>query len=87
MANIAADSIGFIGLGAMGMWMAVHLAEKLPESTKLQVYDIVPALVEELYSQYPNKIIKASSPKGVADKSVRRGNLSCQITSEAELKV
>ncbi|KAJ5974531.1 hypothetical protein N7481_011741 [Penicillium waksmanii] len=69
MANIATDSIGFIGLGAMGMWMAVHLAEKLPESTKLQVYDIVPALVEDLYSKYPHKITKASSPKDVAGKS------------------
>lgn len=73
----AVDSIGFVGLGAMGMWMAVHLAEKLPEPTRLHVYDILPALVEELYLRYPHMIIKASSPKDVADKSVRRRNLSC----------
>jgi 3-hydroxyisobutyrate dehydrogenase len=70
MTATAADSIGFIGLGAMGMWMAVHLAEKLPKSTKLHVYDIVPSLVEDICARYPDRIIRGSSGKDVADKSV-----------------
>ncbi|KAJ5112683.1 hypothetical protein N7532_000728 [Penicillium argentinense] len=69
MTATAADSIGFIGLGAMGMWMAVRLAEKLPKSTKLHVYDIVPSLVEDICARYPDKIIRGFSGKGVADKS------------------
>lgn len=70
MTSLATGSVGFIGLGAMGMWMAVHLAEKLPKSTKLRVYDIVPALVEELCTKYPDRVARASNPKDVADKSV-----------------
>ncbi|KAJ5805239.1 hypothetical protein N7474_011126 [Penicillium riverlandense] len=64
-----ANSIGFVGLGAMGMWMATHLAVKLPASTKVHVFDIVPALVEEFCTKYPLKAVRSSSPKDVADKS------------------
>lgn len=70
MAHLTSDSIGFIGLGAMGVWMAGHLAEKLPKYTKLQVYDVIPDLVDGICAKYPERVVPASSPKEVADKSV-----------------
>ncbi|KAJ5814456.1 uncharacterized protein N7503_001206 [Penicillium pulvis] len=63
------SSIGFIGLGAMGMWMATNLAEKLPTSTKLHVFDILPALLEEFCTKHPLSAVQASSPKELAVKS------------------
>lgn len=71
MADIQANSVGFIGLGAMGMWMATHLAEKLPSNVMIHVYDIVPALMEDIGSKHPGKILGCSSPSEVAERSVR----------------
>jgi len=70
MASLAANSIGFIGLGAMGMWMASHLAEKVSKSTKLYVFDIVPALVDDICLKYPDTVIKSTNPKELIDHSV-----------------
>ncbi|KAJ5522789.1 hypothetical protein N7513_013362 [Penicillium frequentans] len=70
MALTDPDSIGFIGLGAMGMWMADHLAEKLPPTTHLFIYDIITPLMNELYAKYPQKVVRCVSPKDVADQSV-----------------
>ncbi|KAL5528340.1 hypothetical protein ACEPAF_7476 [Sanghuangporus sanghuang] len=39
-------SVGFIGLGNMGWWMALNLRRALPTSTKLCIYDIVPTILE-----------------------------------------
>ena len=64
------DSIGFIGLGAMGMWMAIHLAEKLPPTTRICIFDIVTILMEDFCALYPDKAVRCSSPKDVADQSV-----------------
>ncbi|KAJ5914887.1 hypothetical protein N7504_003770 [Penicillium tannophilum] len=69
MALTDPDSIGFIGLGAMGMWMADHLAEKLPPTTRLFIYDIITPLMNELYAKYPQKVVRCVSPKDVADQS------------------
>lgn len=76
MATSQFNSIGFIGLGAMGKWMATHLAEKLSSSSKIHVFDIVQALVDELVSEYGDKVVACSSPKDVADKSVCPPKLS-----------
>ncbi|EXJ79112.1 hypothetical protein A1O3_08613 [Capronia epimyces CBS 606.96] len=63
------SGLGFIGLGAMGLPMAGHLAAKLPEHIKVFVYDINPASVDQLQQEYPNRIVKGASAKDVADKS------------------
>lgn len=70
MAILQLKAVGFIGLGAMGKWMATHLAEKLPPPAKMYVFDIVPALIDELCANYPQKVVSCSSPKDVGDKSV-----------------
>lgn len=70
MALTDPDSIGFIGLGAMGMEMAEHLAERLPPSTRLYIFDIITPLMNELFAKYPQKVVRCVSPKDVADQSV-----------------
>lgn len=73
IANMTIDqgkTIGFIGLGNMGFWMASHLAEKLPASSKLRVFDIIPALVDDICAKYPEKIVGCSGPKDVVIESV-----------------
>ncbi|GAB7349592.1 hypothetical protein MBLNU459_g0281t2 [Dothideomycetes sp. NU459] len=62
-------SIGFIGLGAMGRPMAAHLAKKLPDSTRIYVFDVAQAVVKEFAEEFPNKVFVGSSAKDVADKS------------------
>jgi hypothetical protein len=62
--------IGFIGLGNMGFWMVTNLADKLPVNSKIYIFDIVPALMHDVYAKYPEKVLACSSPKDVADKSV-----------------
>lgn len=59
----------------MGMWMATHLAEKLPPATTVLVYDIVPALVDDICTKFPHKVTRGSNPKDVADKAVRPDSL------------
>lgn len=54
----------------MGMPMATHLANKLPEETRIYVFDISKPSMEDLCKQYPGKVIEAESAKDVADKSV-----------------
>ena len=57
------QNIGFIGLGIMGKPMAKNL---LKAGKSLVVYDIVPAAVEELFSEGAQK---GTSPKDVAERS------------------
>ncbi|ETI28867.1 hypothetical protein G647_01319 [Cladophialophora carrionii CBS 160.54] len=63
------SGLGFVGLGAMGLPMAGHLAAKLPENVHLFVYDINQASMDQLHQDYPNRITKCSGAKEVADKS------------------
>ena len=65
------SGLGFVGLGAMGLPMARHLAAKLPDNIQVFVFDINPSSVEELYDQYPHRVVKCASAKQVADRSVR----------------
>ncbi|KAL1610118.1 hypothetical protein SLS60_001783 [Paraconiothyrium brasiliense] len=63
-------NLGFIGLGAMGKPMLVHLANKLPAESRIHVFDVVEEAMNEVCSQYPDRVFKASSAKDVAQKSV-----------------
>lgn len=63
-------AIGFIGLGNMGFWMATNLAQKVPVNSKIHVFDIVPAIVDDICVKYPDRVMGCSYPKDVADKSV-----------------
>ena len=65
-------SVGFVGLGLMGSPMVEHLAKKLPAETRIHVFDVVDDAVNKLCSNYPDKVVKGSSAKDVADKSVSR---------------
>lgn len=69
------SGIGFVGLGAMGLPMAGHLADKLPDHIRLYVYDINQSSVDQLHRDHPDRVIKASSAKNVADQSVRIGTM------------
>ena len=64
------SGLGFVGLGAMGLPMAGHLAAKLPENVHLYVHDVNQSAMEELYKKSPDRTTKCSSAKEVADKSV-----------------
>ena len=66
------SGLGFVGLGAMGLPMAGHLAAKLPNNVHMFVFDINKRSMEQLYQDYPDRITTCSSAKEVADKSVGR---------------
>ncbi|EJD02784.1 uncharacterized protein FOMMEDRAFT_107760 [Fomitiporia mediterranea MF3/22] len=40
------ETIGFIGLGNMGWWMALNLRKSVSRSTKLFIYDIIPSILD-----------------------------------------
>lgn len=65
------SGLGFVGLGAMGLPMAGHLAAKLPAHVRVYVYDINTASVDQLHSEFPDRVVKCASAKDVADRSVR----------------
>ncbi|KAF2119449.1 3-hydroxyisobutyrate dehydrogenase mitochondrial precursor [Lophiotrema nucula] len=60
------STLGFIGLGAMGRPMLVHLANKLPPDSRIYVFDVVEQVVDEVCDQFPERILKGSSAKDVA---------------------
>lgn len=62
--------LGFIGLGAMGRPMLEHLANKLPSESRIWVYDVFEKVVDELCSQYPDRVLKGKSAKDVAQQVV-----------------
>ena len=71
MSECQYKTLGFIGLGAMGWPMAGHLADKLPQQTKIYVFDVVGSLMDDLCAKYPKKVSKAKNARDVAEKSVR----------------
>lgn len=75
MSSTEYKSIGFVGLGAMGRPMATHLAKKLPDSTRIYVFDVAQSVVDDFVNEYPNKVFKGESAKDVADKSVCKETL------------
>ena len=64
------DSIGFIGLGAMGLPMAKHLANKLPSETRIYVFDVAAQAMENFSAEFPRKIVKCGSAREVAQQTV-----------------
>ncbi|KAF2475337.1 3-hydroxyisobutyrate dehydrogenase mitochondrial precursor [Lindgomyces ingoldianus] len=63
-------TLGFIGLGAMGKPMVVHLANKLPPESRIYVFDVVAQVMDELCAQFPDRIRKASSARDVAQREI-----------------
>lgn len=63
-------SVGFVGLGLMGKPMVENIAKKLPAGSRIHVYDVVKAAVDELCSSYPDTIVRCTSAKDVTEKSV-----------------
>lgn len=60
------ETVGFVGIGAMGKPMVEHLAKKLPKESRLWVYDIVEQVVDELCAAFPNRVYKGTSAADVA---------------------
>jgi 3-hydroxyisobutyrate dehydrogenase-like beta-hydroxyacid dehydrogenase len=71
MKELETINVGFIGLGAMGLPMASHLAAKLPKETRMYVFDVVQALVDKICSEHPDRVWSCSSSREVAEKTVR----------------
>lgn len=63
-------TVGFIGLGAMGKPMLEHLAHKLPQESRIWVYDVVEQVVNEVCAAYPDRVFKGVSAKDVAQHAV-----------------
>ncbi|KAJ4298910.1 hypothetical protein N0V90_004153 [Kalmusia sp. IMI 367209] len=59
-------TLGFVGLGAMGKPMLVHLANKLPPESRIFVFDVVEGVMDEVCQQFPNRVFKSSSARDVA---------------------
>ena len=68
--ELAGSSVGFIGLGAMGLPMAGHLAAKLPEGTRIYVFDVVQSLINEACNLHPKKVTSCSSAREVSERTV-----------------
>jgi hypothetical protein len=64
------EKLGFIGLGAMGRPMVTHLANKLPEGSRIWVYDVVEGVVDDICAEFPDRIVKGTSAKDVAEHTV-----------------
>lgn len=65
-------TLGFIGLGAMGKPMLEHLARKLPQESRLWVYDVVEHVVDEVCAAFPDRVYKGTSAADVAQHTVPR---------------
>ena len=63
------ETVGFIGLGAMGYPMAEQLAEKLPMHTKLLVFDVLEDATRSICAKYADKVQACSSSMEVAEGS------------------
>ena len=54
----------------MGMPMLLNLAKALRPGSRIFVYDVAPAAVEEAYTSLPNVVVKCGNAREVAEKSV-----------------
>lgn len=66
-------SIGFIGLGLMGLPMAHNLAAKMSPDSILYIYDISSTQLDTFTSNVssPARVTRCTSPGEVASKAVR----------------
>lgn len=71
--NMAAfpKKIGWVGLGIMGMPMALNLLKKTGSDTQLFVYDVVQDSIDALVKEGQGRVNACGSSKEVTDKSVR----------------
>ena len=67
------SNIGFVGLGNMGFPMFSNLVSKLPQTSTVHFYDVIPASVERglKESAAVAKLDACGSSREVAEKSVR----------------
>lgn len=63
-------NVGFIGLGNMGYPMVQNLAKKLPDATKVIIFDLNAQAMETLKTEYPSKIMKGKNAQEVFRQSV-----------------
>lgn len=64
-------TVGFIGLGAMGMPMVQNLAKKLPAASHIFVHDVSQDAVQQLVAEFPDRVSACNSAREVAEKTVR----------------
>lgn len=77
MSEFKYTTLGFVGLGAMGRPMVDRLAKKLPEETKIFIFDVVEKILDEVCAEFPEKVSKCADAREVADKSVLYALLPC----------
>ena len=63
-------SVGFIGLGLMGVPMVENVISKTKEGTRVYVNDVVHAPVKQLCEKYPQRVEQCATAREVADKAV-----------------
>lgn len=63
-------AVGFIGLGTMGYPMAQNLARKLPETTRITVYDVNTRAIDGIVAEFPGKVVAGKSGHDVFSQSV-----------------
>jgi len=68
MENI--KSIGFIGLGMMGVPMVENVIKKTDNDTRIFVNDVVESPVRQLCEQFTTRVRSCANAKEVADNSV-----------------
>lgn len=66
------NSIGWIGLGLMGLPMATNLLRKTSKDTKIYVYDVIQDSMDKVLSleEAKGRVEACESSRAVADKSV-----------------
>ena len=68
---VSSRRYGFIGIGVMGWGMANNLRAKLPPNATLVVCEINKERLEQWLGQAPGLVSVATTPKAVAEQSVR----------------
>jgi hypothetical protein len=54
----------------MGKPMVTHLANKLPLESRIWVYDVVQDVLDDICADFPERIVKGTSAKHVAQQVV-----------------
>ena len=67
---ISSETIGFIGLGAMGLPMARNLANKIPPETRIYVFDVAQEAMDKICSEFPKTVFQSASAREVAQSAV-----------------
>lgn len=70
------SSVGFVGLGTMGLPMADNMITKLPAGSKIFVYDIFTESVNRFKAQHPGSVVPCASAREVTENAVSLLHLS-----------